>query len=154
MNSAHQRESNDTIDESDEGNYENYGRNSLPEGYTPYRGNGPVIEAVYDRYNTEYSETSAEEAKPNSCSKNKSCCKIGVLSKFQIFNERSGALIPGPIIGHKRDFMGQAIKKTREKDSHQRKVPNIVHMQLIYFSIIQNLNEQRDSRTEIQFDPK
>jgi len=69
MNSNQQRESNDTI-ESDEGNYENYGRNNLPEGYTPYRENGQVVEAVYDRYDTEYNETSAEEANPNSCIKN------------------------------------------------------------------------------------
>ena len=78
MNSAHQRESNDTVDESDEGNYENYRRKSLPEGYTPYRENGQVVEGVYDKYDIEYNETSAEEAKPNSCSMDKSCCKIGV----------------------------------------------------------------------------
>ena len=84
MNSGQQRESNDTVDESDEGNYENYRRNSLPEGYTPYRENGQVVEAVYDRYDTEYNKTSDEEANPNSCIKNKSCCKIGVFSKLHL----------------------------------------------------------------------
>ena len=33
----------------------------------PYERNGQFVEAVYDRYNTEYNETFAEEAKPNSC---------------------------------------------------------------------------------------
>ena len=77
MNSVQQGESNDTI-ESDEGNYENYRRKSLPEGYTPYRENGQVVEGVYDKYDTEYNQTSAEEAKPNSCFMDKLCCKIGV----------------------------------------------------------------------------
>ena len=81
MNSGQQRESNDTI-ESDEGSYENYRRKSLPEGYTPYRENGQVVEGVYDKYNTEYNQTSDEEAKPNSCSRDKSCCKIGWFSKI------------------------------------------------------------------------
>ena len=90
MNSAQQRQSQNSIDESDEKNYENYGKNNLPEGYTPYRGNDQVVEAIYDRYNTEYNEISDEEARPTSSSNNKSCCKIGWFSKMEIYNGRSG----------------------------------------------------------------
>ena len=110
MNSGQQRESND-ISESDEGNYENYRRKSLPEGYTPYRENGQIVEGVYDKYDTEYNETSAEEANLHSCSKSKSCCKIGLFSIHQIYNERSES----DLAEHKRHFAGQEMKKNTKR---------------------------------------
>ena len=57
----------------DEGDYENYRRKSLPEGYTPYRDTHQVNELVYDRYNSVYSTNERRDAA------RKSCCKIGWL---------------------------------------------------------------------------
>ena len=62
-----------SVDETEEGNYENYRRKSLPEGYTPYKDTDQVNEAVYDRYNSVYSTCERPDTG------RKSCCKIGWL---------------------------------------------------------------------------
>ena len=59
-----------SVDETDEGSYENYRRKSLPEGYTPYKDTDQVNEAVYDRYNSVYSTVERPDTG------RKSCCKI------------------------------------------------------------------------------
>ena len=70
-----------SVDETDQGSYENYRRKNLPEGYTPYRDARNVNEAVYDQYDSVYSNNERSDAS------RKSCCKIGWLlnvSKFYI----------------------------------------------------------------------
>ena len=64
--------------ESHEGSYESYRRNSLPEGYTPYRENIQPNEAVYDRYDYAYAGNESEQ-EPKTCFRNGSSCKIGWL---------------------------------------------------------------------------
>ena len=63
-------------EEFSDGSYENYRSGSSPEGYTPYKETRQADEAVYDQYDP---ETSEQEAKPISCGRNVSCCKIGRL---------------------------------------------------------------------------
>ena len=86
INLDHQKESDIELSfsESCEENYENYRRQSLPEGYTPYRETAQVAEAVYDQYDPDYAadETPDQEAQSCSCTRKKSCCKIGWLSKL------------------------------------------------------------------------
>ena len=62
-----------SLEVSDEGQYENYRRKNLPEGYTAYREKLHVNELVYDQYNAVYSS----DERPDT--RNKSCCKIGWL---------------------------------------------------------------------------
>ena len=83
MKPAPQRQSDIelTFPESDDENYESYRRNSLPEGYTAYNENGLAVCARSDS-DYEGAETPDPAAKPNSCSRKKSCCKIGWLSKM------------------------------------------------------------------------
>ena len=77
VNSARESdEINDPNDGSQEGNYENYQMQNLPQGYTGYNGGGTrqVVETDYDRYDSDY-ET--DETPQND---KKSCLKIGWLS--------------------------------------------------------------------------
>ena len=79
INVTRQRESDIqsySNEEFSDGSYENYRSSSLPEGYTPYRETRQADESVYDQYDP---ETSEQEAKPISCGRNVSCCKIGRL---------------------------------------------------------------------------
>ena len=62
-----------SLQESDEGQYENYRRKSLPEGYTAYSEKLHVNELVYDRYNSVYSSGERPDTGK------KSCFKIGWL---------------------------------------------------------------------------
>ena len=71
-----------SVDETDEGSYENYRRKSLPEGYTPYKDTDQVNEAVYDRYNSVYSTSERPDTG------RKSCCKIGWLFNVSKFSSR------------------------------------------------------------------
>ena len=73
INFSDERESDQdvSIQETDEGNYENYRRKSLPEGYTAYNDTRQVN--VYDRYNSVYSTSERPDTG------RKSCCKIGWL---------------------------------------------------------------------------
>ena len=75
INFSDERESDQdvSIQETDEGNYENYRRKSLPEGYTAYNDTRQVNEVVYDRYNSVYSTGERPDFG------RKSCCKIGWL---------------------------------------------------------------------------
>ena len=86
INLAHQSESDIDLSfsESCEENYENYRRQSLPEGYTPYRETAQVDEAVYDQYDPNYAaeETPDQEAQSCSYTRKKSCWKIDWLSKL------------------------------------------------------------------------
>ena len=83
INFSEERESDQdvSIQETDEENYENYRRKSLPEGYTAYRDTLQVNELIYDRYNSVYSINERPDTG------RKSCCKIGWLfniAKFYI----------------------------------------------------------------------
>ena len=70
--------------ESKEEGYEAYRTKNLPEGYTPYNGNGQAVELVYDRYDSDYEvEQPEQEAKPTTCSPKESCCKKGWLSNME-----------------------------------------------------------------------
>ena len=71
----------DSYEVSDEGNYENYRRKSLPEGYTPYRNASQANELVYDRYNSVYEacEQPRQGEKLCFCFKKKFYCEIGWL---------------------------------------------------------------------------
>ena len=71
INFPQERESDQdvSVDETDEGSYENYRPKSLPEGYTPYRETHQVNEAVYDRYNSVYSTNERSDTRRNSCCK-------------------------------------------------------------------------------------
>ena len=84
-NVAQRRESDmpSCSDDESGGSYENYRRNSLPEGYTAYR---KTEQNVYDRYESDYegAETPDQERHEGSCESKKSCCKIGWLSNLQI----------------------------------------------------------------------
>ena len=75
INFPQKRESDQdlSLQESDEGQYENYRRKSLPEGYTAYRENLRVNDLVYDRYDSVYSSGERPDTGK------KSCCKIGRL---------------------------------------------------------------------------
>ena len=75
INFSEERESDQdvSIQETDEGNYENYRRKRLPEGYTAYNDTRQVNEVVYDRYNSVYSTSERPDTG------RKSCCKIGWL---------------------------------------------------------------------------
>ena len=79
VNFSEERESDQdvSIQETDEQNYENYRRKSLPEGYTQYRGTNQVNELIYDQYNTVYSTNERPDTG------RKSCCKIGWLFNIQ-----------------------------------------------------------------------
>ena len=77
VNSARESdEINDTNNGSQEGSYENYPMQNLPEGYTGYNGGETrqVVETDYDRYDSDYEtdETPQQDKK--------SCLKIGWLS--------------------------------------------------------------------------
>ena len=74
VNSA--SESDEINDGPQEGSYENYQMQNLPEGYNGYNGGGTrqVVETDYDRYDSDYE---ADETPQND---KKSCLKIGWLS--------------------------------------------------------------------------
>ena len=77
VNSARESDDrNDPNNGSQEGSYENYQMQNLPEGYTGYNGGGTrqVVETDYDRYDSDYE---AEDTRQND---KKSCLKIGWLS--------------------------------------------------------------------------
>ena len=77
VNSAREfDEINDPNNGSQEGNYENYQMQNLPEGYTGYNGGGirQVVETDYDRYESDY------EAEETPQQDEKSCLEIGRLS--------------------------------------------------------------------------
>ena len=109
-NVAQQRESDIqscSDDESNGGSYENYRRNSLPEGYTAYR---KTEQNVYDRYESDYegAETPDQERHEGSCESKKSC-KIGWLSNLQIRAGHSRAWFLEEIISTKKFFFRSLI---------------------------------------------
>ena len=120
---SNSRESYNSYDESNEESYEKYGKRSLPEGYTPYKENGQVVEAVYDRYDTDYEGAETPDQEANLRLK-KSCC------------EKGGLLNLKNSIGHLTDPEGSEFptefffidKKALLKDSHWPKVTNIVRL--------------------------
>ena len=63
-----------SVDETDDGDYEDYRSKSLPEGYTAYKNTRQVDEVVYDRYNSVYSTGE------NPVTRRKFRCKTGRLS--------------------------------------------------------------------------
>ena len=71
-NFTQERESDQdvSVDETEEGSYENYRRKNLPEGYTPYRDTRQVNEFIYDRCDSVYSTCERP------VTGTKSCCKI------------------------------------------------------------------------------
>ena len=75
---SNSRESYNSYDESNEESYEKYGKRSLPEEYTPYKENGQAVEAVYDRYDTDYEGAETPDQEANLRLK-KLFCKKGTL---------------------------------------------------------------------------
>ena len=67
---------NDSHGGSNEGNYENYQMQNLPQGYTGYREPRQVVETDYDRYESDYAanETPQQDKKR--------CLEIGWLSSL------------------------------------------------------------------------
>ena len=79
VNSARESdEINDPFDGPQEGSYENYQMQNLPEGYNGYNGGRTrqVIETDYDRYDSDY------EADETPQRDKKSCLEIGWLSNL------------------------------------------------------------------------
>ena len=75
VDSAQQRESNNSYESYNESNkesYEKYGRSSLPGENTANREQGNADEAAYDRYDYEGAETPDQQKRSK-----KSCCKKG-----------------------------------------------------------------------------
>ena len=124
INFIRQRESDNSdvfYDQSNEGSYENYKNKNLPEGYTAYQEIGQVCELVYDQYGSIYSQDSLQEKKLSSF--------VGKCFRFKI---GWFLILQNILIIH-----DSIISKNLFKDSHWRKVTNIVYMQQVYFLMTQ-----------------